>query len=357
MKSFPRFTSWRRFALLFLSAVLLSALPLALAQADEEPAQPAAPEATPEATPEAAPETAPETEPADAGPQGDPVLIRLGSVVERFSDIAWRFEVAMRSFAAGQGVPYTDEIAAQLRGLLPNYLEQRGTELVLLREAENRGFTPDEESVQTTLEGLRASVPEEEYDTALSDAGFPSEDALVTIIREGNLITQVLQALRAEAAPSDEEIRVRYLADVNRYTQPETFCARHILVEDEALATELVERAQAGEDFAALATEHGTDGTAANGGDLGCFQRGMMVAPFEEAVVAAEVGEIAGPIQTQFGYHALVVYEHRPAEVRPFEEVRDDVAANVAADAASAAMAGLLRGSGLVTYPERLETP
>lgn len=192
MKSFPRFTSWRRFALLFLSAVLLSALPLALAQADEEPAQPAAPEATPEATPEAAPEAAPAAlgfEPADAGPQGDPVLIRLGSVVERFSDIAWRFEVAMRSFAAGQGVPYTDEIAAQLRGLLPNYLEQRGTELVLLREAENRGFTPDEESVQTTLEGLRASVPEEEYDTALSDAGFPSEDALVTIIREGNLIT------------------------------------------------------------------------------------------------------------------------------------------------------------------------
>ena len=290
-------------------------------------------------------------------PQADPVVIQVGSTVEHASDVEWRFGVAMRSFAAGQGVPYTEEIAAQLRGLLPNYLEQRGTELVLLREAENRGFTPDEESVQTTLEGLRESVPEENYDSALADAGFPSEEELVTIIREGDLITQVLEALRAEAMPSDEEIRVRYLADASRYTQPETFCARHILVEDEALATELVERAQDGEDFAALATEHGTDGTAATGGDLGCFQRGMMVAAFEEAVVAAEVGQVSGPIETQFGFHALVVYEHRPAVVRPFEEVRDDVAANVAADTASATMAGLLRGSGLVTYPERLETP
>lgn len=341
MKTFPRIDSRRRLAVLGLIALLVSGLPLAAAQSGQEAAEPRAPQI--------------DTEPAPA--QGDPVLVRLGERVERLSDIEWRFDVAMRSFAAGQGVPYTDEIAAQLRGLLPNYLEQRGTELVLLREADIRGFTPDEESVQQTLAGLKASVPEGEYESALAEAGFPAETNLVQIIREADLITQVLEALRAESAPSDEEIRVRYLADLGQYTVPETFCARHILVADEALATELVERAQAGEDFATLAAENGTDGTAANGGDLGCFQRGMMVSDFESAVVAATVGEVTGPVQTQFGYHALVVYDHRPQQVRPFEEVREDVAASVAADAASAAMAGLLRGSGLVTYPERLPAP
>ncbi len=349
MKTFPRTAGRRRLAVLGLVALLVSGLPLAAAQGGQEAAEPPAPQT------EAAD---PQAQQAQAAPtQDDPVLVRLGERVERRSDIEWRFEVAMRSFAAGQGVPYTEEIAAQLRGLLPNYLEQRGTELVLLREADLRGFTPDEESVQQTLAGLKASVPEGEYESALAQAGFPAESNLVQIIREGDLITQVLEALRAESAPTDEEIRVRYLADLSQYTDPETFCARHILVPDEALAAELVERAQAGEDFAALAAEHGTDGTAANGGDLGCFQRGMMVSDFEDAVVSATVGEVTGPVQTQFGYHALVVYEHHPQQVRPFDEVREDVAASVAADAASAAMAGLMRGSGLVTYPERLAAP
>ncbi len=343
MKTFPSIDRWHRALLLGLVAALTLSVPLAFAQGGAEAEEP---QTTQTAEPDAA--SAPGT------PQDDPVLVRLGDRVERLSDIEWRFEVAMRSFAAGQGVPYTEEIATQLRGLFPNYLEQRGTELVLLREADNRGLTPDEASVEQTLEGLRASVPEEEYETALADAGFPAEANLVTIIREADLITQVLEALRAEAVPSDEEVRVRYLADISSYTEPETFCARHILVEDEALATELVDRVRAGEEFATLAAEHGTDGTAANGGDLGCFQRGMMVAAFEEAVVTAEVGEVAGPVQTQFGYHALIVYDHRPQQVRPFDEVRDTVTASVSADAANAAMQGLLRGSGLVTYPERL---
>ncbi len=340
METSPRNVRRHPFAVLLIVAVLLSGMPVALAQGSEEAAEQSSASAT-----------------SRSPGQDDPILIRLGNRVERLSDVEWRFEVAMRSFASGQGVPYTEELAAQLRGLMPNYLEQRGTELVLLREAEVRGFTPNEESVQNILAGLRTSVPEDQYESRLAEAGFPAEANLVRIIREGDLITQVLEALRTESAPTDEEIRVRYLADQSRYTQPETYCARHILVEEEELATELVERVRSGEDFATLAGEYGTDGTAANGGDLGCFQRGMMVAAFEDAVVAATLGEVAGPIETQFGYHALLVYDHRPQQVRTFEEVREEVEASVTADAASAALDGLIRGSGLVTYPERLETP
>ncbi|HZW27041.1 MAG TPA: peptidylprolyl isomerase [Trueperaceae bacterium] len=326
---------------------LLAALLVAIPASAQEPAP----------VPPAEEQPAPAQEAVPPRSDADPVLIRLGGTVERLSDVAWRFEVAMRSFAAGQGIPYTDDIAVQLRGLMPQYIEQRGTELVLLREAAQRSLVPDETAVQETLDRLRASVAAEDYETALTEAGFPSEEALVTLIREADLIGQVVNAIREESQPTDQEVRVRYLADIARYTQPETYCARHILVAEEALAQELVDRVRGGEDFATLAGEHGTDGTARTGGDLGCFQRGMMVAPFEEAVLAAEVGAVSGPVQTQFGYHALLVYEHRPASVLPFEEVRDAVAESAAADAAFAAMEGLMRGSGLVTYPERVPAP
>jgi|SRR5690554_4537986 len=324
---------------------LLALLLIAVPAAAQQP-EPPAPE-----QPDAAAEAVPAPAPGDE----DPVLLRLGDTEERLSDIVWRFDVAMRSFAAGQGIPYTDDLAARLRGLLPQYIQQRGTELVLLREAERRGLAPDEEAVQETLDRLRSSVAEEDYAAALADAGFPSEEDLVTLIREADLIGQVVQAIRDESQPTDEEVRVRYLADIDRYTQPETYCARHILVADQGLAQELVDRVRAGEDFAALASEHGTDSTASRGGDLGCFQRGTMVAPFEEAVVSAEVGAVTGPVETQFGYHALLVYDHRPATVLPLDDVRDAVAESVAADAASAVVQGLVRGSGLVSYPERLE--
>jgi peptidyl-prolyl cis-trans isomerase C len=295
--------------------------------------------------------------PATTADDADPVLIRLGGTVERLSDVAWRFEVAMRSFASGQGLPYTEDIAASLRSLLPEYIEQRSTELVLLREAERRGLTPDEESVQATLERLRSSVAPEEYDDALAGAGFPSEAELVTLIRESDLIGQVITAIEGESQPTEEQLRVRYLADIAMYTEPETFCARHILVADEALAQEIIDKVNAGEDFAELAGVHGTDGTARTGGDLGCFQRGMMIEPFEDAVVAATVGSVTGPVETQFGYHAVLVYDHRPAAAVPFEDVRDYVAESVAADNAYAVIDGLIRVSGVVTYPERLAPP
>lgn len=295
------------------------------------------------------------TENASDNEAADPVLVRVGNLVERLSDIEWRFEVAIRSYAAGQGMPYTEEVAAQMLPLMPTYLEQRGTELVLLREADKRGFEPSQENVELSLERIRGTVQEgQDYEGMLAEAGFRSESMLITLIEEGDLISQVIAAYNEESTPSEEELRVRYLAEIDRYTEPETFCARHILVEDEGVASDLVERVSAGEDFAELAAEFGTDGTATVGGDLGCFGRGAMVADFEDAVVDAEIGEVTGPVETRFGYHALLVYEHHEASVMAFDDVRDEVSSSVAAAAADARLGGLIEGSAIVTYPERV---
>lgn len=84
-------------------------------------------------------------------------------------------------------------------------------------------------------------------------------------------------------------------------------CVRHILVETEAEADDILTRLDDGEDFGALAVELSTGPSGPNGGDLGCADSGGYVPPFAEAVDNAEVGEYVGPVETTFGFHVLVV--------------------------------------------------
>jgi foldase protein PrsA len=90
----------------------------------------------------------------------------------------------------------------------------------------------------------------------------------------------------------------------------ESVHAAHIMVETEEEAQAVIERLNAGEDFAAIAAELSLDTVSgANGGDLDWFARGMMIAPFEEAAFALEAGQISAPVQTQFGWHVIKVLE------------------------------------------------
>lgn len=86
-----------------------------------------------------------------------------------------------------------------------------------------------------------------------------------------------------------------------------TATARHILVKSEAECLKLKAEIEAGADFAAMARQHSSCPSGRNGGDLGAFGPGQMVKEFDQAVFSGEVGQVLGPIQTQFGYHLLEV--------------------------------------------------
>lgn len=81
-------------------------------------------------------------------------------------------------------------------------------------------------------------------------------------------------------------------------------CA-HILVEKQSTALALLDRINKGEKFEKLAEEYSLDGSRRRGGDLGYFGRGMMVKEFEKAAFALDVGQVSGPVKTEFGYHLI----------------------------------------------------
>ncbi len=149
-----------------------------------------------------------------------------------------------------------------------------------------------------------------------------------------------IELLSASIQPSEDEINALYEENKGRYTSPENRQASHILVSvgessttDEkqgklARATEILEQARRGADFAELASEHSDDtGSAQNGGDLGTIARGQMVKPFEDAVYGMVVGEIAGPIETRFGYHIIRLDRLQESAQKPLSDVRNEVEA------------------------------
>ncbi|MCJ8169110.1 peptidylprolyl isomerase [Atopomonas sediminilitoris] len=83
--------------------------------------------------------------------------------------------------------------------------------------------------------------------------------------------------------------------------------ARHILVSTEDKCNELKAAIAGGADFAQVAKENSSCPSGSQGGDLGAFGRGQMVKEFDEVVFSAPVGEVQGPVKTQFGYHLLEV--------------------------------------------------
>lgn len=83
--------------------------------------------------------------------------------------------------------------------------------------------------------------------------------------------------------------------------------ARHILVADEQAAEELKTQIENGADFAAVAREHSQCPSGAQGGDLGEFGPGQMVPEFDRVVFSGELGQVHGPVQTQFGYHLIEI--------------------------------------------------
>jgi peptidyl-prolyl cis-trans isomerase C len=153
----------------------------------------------------------------------------------------------------------------------------------------------------------------------------------------------------AEERVTEEAIQAAYDEGYAGQEPATEYNAAHILVETEEEAKAILEELAGGADFATLAQERSKDpGSGQNGGDLGWFGTGMMVAPFEAAVVALEPGALSAPVQTDFGWHVIRLNETRPVPVPTLEEVRDQIADQLRQEAVEAAIAELRESADIV---------
>jgi parvulin-like peptidyl-prolyl isomerase len=148
-----------------------------------------------------------------------------------------------------------------------------------------------------------------------------------------------LDRIRADASDvSDGELELFYEDNEARLTLPEQVRVRHILLTWKPLGTQddraalheqmqpILERARAGEDFEALATQYSEDyATKGNGGDTGLFPRGTMVPAFEQVAFSLGLGEVSDPVETVFGVHILRLEERQAPRLLPLEEIRDEL--------------------------------
>ncbi|MES2354356.1 MAG: SurA N-terminal domain-containing protein [Pseudomonadota bacterium] len=145
--------------------------------------------------------------------------------------------------------------------------------------------------------------------------------------------------LASQVTVSEEEIKKYYDEHTAQYMQAEERQASHVLIKAASDATEADKKTalvkaedvlrQAKADpskFPALAEKYSEDaGSAAKGGDLGFFSKGMMVKPFEDAAFQMSKGEIRGPVQSEFGYHIIKLVDLKPGKGKSLDEVRTEI--------------------------------
>jgi peptidyl-prolyl cis-trans isomerase D len=150
--------------------------------------------------------------------------------------------------------------------------------------------------------------------------------------------------LRSQMIPSETELKKRYETSRESYRNPESAHVLHILIRvnpnsapevdaaAKAKAESFVQQIRAGADFATLAKQNSADpSSASKGGDMGWIQRGQMIPVFDESVYSIALNTVSDPIHSkEYGYHIIKVLERKPASYKSFEEVKAELAAQVA---------------------------
>jgi len=227
----------------------------------------------------------------------------------------------------------TEDLDREMRHAKAYYKNQMGLDLDLPENATQLSQVEaaaldriiDQELVRQIAEGLfppatgsqtptRIEISEEEVSARVQQY----------VAQAGDLQTLLEVNGFADEAEFREFVRgnLRVEKLMQLYGQGEQVHARHIMVQSLEEAQQVLQRLQAGEDFAGLAQELSKDpGSASKGGDLGWFGRGVMVAEFEQAAFALAAGQISQPVQTQYGYHIIQVVER---DVKPDEKAFQD---------------------------------
>jgi len=148
------------------------------------------------------------------------------------------------------------------------------------------------------------------------------DGARIELVSTSSMTELLFKKFNEGKEPTDQELKAEYDARVAELPKVE-FHARHILVDDEAKAKDLIAQIDKGASFEKLAKENSKGGSANDGGDLGWFMAAQMVKPFSDALQQLEVGKYTtSPVKTEFGWHVIKLEETRAATPPPYESVK-----------------------------------
>lgn len=265
---------------------------------------------------------------------GDVKAATVNGTVITMQTLLWELDRAQKRLAK-KGKDLTPEETNTLKEqILDNLIDFE----LLYQQSEKEGVTVEDKEVQDQLDKLRnAYSSEEAFQKELKDQNF-SEATLRTLTRKGLIVKKFIDThIAKEVNITDEKAKEYYDKNPALFVSPEQVRASHILITLDPKATEeqkakarkeleqLRERAEKGEDFAALAKVFSKGPSATRGGDLGYFPRGRMEPSFEEAAFALKKGEMSGVVESSYGYHLIKVTDTRTKTVIPYEIVKDRI--------------------------------
>ena len=183
-------------------------------------------------------------------------------------------------------------------------------------------LTPEQQSeALEELIGMYAGAQEAEKQK-LAD-GEPN--ARLELVRNSALAEMLFNKFIEGVEPTEGELKAEYDARVSELPKAE-YRARHILVDDEAKAKDMIAQLDKGGSFEKLATDNSKDGSATEGGDLGWFSPAQMVKPFSDALQQLEVGKYtATPVKSEFGWHVIKLEETRATTPPPYDAVKAQI--------------------------------
>lgn len=232
--------------------------------------------------------------------------------------------VAAISLAATAGLraeePTADTVVAKVNG----------TDITLGQMIALRATLPEQYlqlDDKSLFDGILQQIIQQ---TALAETTTATKKDELTLenTRIGYLAGKALESA-ASGAVTDDAVKAAYDAKYAKATPAKEYNAAHILVKTEDEAKAIKAELDKGADFDKLAKDKSTGPSGPNAGDLGWFSSGMMVKPFEDAVMKMKPGEVSAPVQTEFGWHIIKLKEVRDAAIPTLEESKAEISGDL----------------------------
>ncbi len=273
-----------------------------------------------------------------AAPAGPRTIDRVAAVVnDEMIPVSEVWERAAPELGAleaeGQATPERRRAAAR------HALDELIADRLLQAEERAAGVEITDAEVDYAIDDVRRQngMDNATFERALASKGQTLSGFKEKMRRDLAAMKLIGMKVRSKIKVSDEDVKAEYARQTKVDEADFEVHARHIVIQvakdatpaveqaAQARAQALAQRAQAGEDFVELAKKHSEGPSKADGGDVGFFRRGEMVAAFDKVAFTLAPGKVSDPVRSPFGWHVIQVVERRAAKPKEFDQVKDEL--------------------------------